>query len=105
MVRATAVCDGTIRTKDLPDSIQKYRAKELQESSESANKAVAAEEWTSLAVVEGRYVAKVLGHTGGNKQAAARLLEVDRKTLDRMAKRHHIDVTQWKRPNGFALGS
>jgi DNA-binding NtrC family response regulator len=48
------------------------------------------EKWVSLAEIEGRYVAKVLDHTGGNKQASARLLEIDRKTLDRMIKRHNI---------------
>ena len=37
-------------------------------------------------------MAKVLAHTRGNKQAAARLLEVDRKTLDRMIKRHNIPM-------------
>ena len=31
-----------------------------------------------------------LNEAGGNKQAAARVLSVDRKTLDRMIKRHHI---------------
>ena len=50
------------------------------------------EEWVSLAEIEGRYVAKVLAHTRGNKQAAARVLRVDRKTLDRMIKRHHIET-------------
>ena len=50
----------------------------------------AGEEWVTLSEIEGRYVARVLKHTGGNKQAAARLLSVDRKTLDRMIKRHHI---------------
>jgi transcriptional regulator of acetoin/glycerol metabolism len=34
----------------------------------------------------------VLEHTRGNKQAAARLLKIDRKTLDRMIKRHNIPV-------------
>ena len=48
------------------------------------------EDWVTLSEIEGRYVARVLTHTGGNKQAAARLLSVDRKTLDRMIKRHHI---------------
>jgi DNA-binding NtrC family response regulator len=48
------------------------------------------EEWVTLSEIEGRYVARVLNHTGGNKQAAARVLSVDRKTLDRMIKRHHI---------------
>jgi DNA-binding NtrC family response regulator len=32
-----------------------------------------------------------LEHTGGNKQAASRVLGVDRKTLDRMIKRHKIE--------------
>jgi DNA-binding NtrC family response regulator len=48
------------------------------------------EEWVTLSEIEGRYVARVLEHTGGNKQAAARVLSVDRKTLDRMIKRHQI---------------
>lgn len=50
----------------------------------------AQEEWIPLSAVEGRYVARVLAHTNGNKQAAARLLEIDRKTLDRMINRHKI---------------
>ncbi len=49
------------------------------------------DDWVPLSVIEGRYVARVLEHTCGNKQAAARVLAVDRKTLDRMIKRHHID--------------
>jgi DNA-binding NtrC family response regulator len=48
------------------------------------------EDWVTLSEIEGRYVARVLNYTGGNKQAAARILSVDRKTLDRMIKRHHI---------------
>lgn len=56
----------------------------------------ASDDWVTLSVIEGRYVARVLEHTGGNKQAAARLLAVDRKTLDRMIKRHHIDSSHVK---------
>jgi transcriptional regulator with GAF, ATPase, and Fis domain len=94
VVRATAICDGTIRVKDLPERIQDYssaRAEELLTQTEGAP-ADAPEEWVPLSIVEGRYVAKVLAHTRGNKQAAARLLEVDRKTLDRMIKRHNIHL-------------
>src|SRR5215213_746644 len=49
------------------------------------------DDWVTLSAIEGRYVARVLEHTRGNKQAAARILAVDRKTLDRMIKRHNID--------------
>ncbi len=98
VVRATAVCDGTIRVKDLPERIQQYRAKLSPGTPEASDAIVAPEEWTKLSVVEGRYVAKVLAHTRGNKQAAARLLEVDRKTLDRMIKRHNIPTRNGARP-------
>jgi DNA-binding NtrC family response regulator len=94
VVRATAICDGTIRLKDLPERVQKYSTAHSEDSKLTNETAAPAEveDWTSLAEVEGRYVAKVLAHTGGNKQAAARLLEIDRKTLDRMIKRHNIPV-------------
>lgn len=48
------------------------------------------DDWVTLSEIEGRYVARVLEHTRGNKQAAARLLSIDRKTLDRMIKRHQL---------------
>jgi DNA-binding NtrC family response regulator len=57
----------------------------------SAHSEPANDEWVTLSEIEGRYVARVLEHTCGNKQAAARVLAVDRKTLDRMIKRHNID--------------
>ena len=53
---------------------------------------LAADEWPALADVEGRYVARVLVRTSGNKQAAARMLGVDRKTLQRMIVRHGLTV-------------
>lgn len=59
--------------------------------------AAAKEEWVPLSEIEGRYVAQVLTHTRGNKQAAARVLSIDRKTLDRMIKRHHIDSVKARR--------
>jgi ActR/RegA family two-component response regulator len=45
-------------------------------------------EWPDLAEFELAYVQTVLHHTDGNKQAAARLLNIDRKTLDRIIKRN-----------------
>ena len=99
VVRAAAMCDGTIRVKDLPERVRSYSQagdnNELREIPSSLP-----EEWTSLSTVEGRYVARVLSHTSGNKQAAARVLEVDRKTLDRMIKRHKIDYDRRGGSNG-----
>lgn len=63
------------------------------------------DDWVTLSVIEGRYVARVLEHTGGNKQAAARVLAVDRKTLDRMIKRHHIDCHHARRSRVKASGN
>ncbi|MGA9998272.1 MAG: sigma-54 dependent transcriptional regulator [Pyrinomonadaceae bacterium] len=95
VVRAAALCDHIVRPEDLP---QRIRAQESAPAPEEAatgaleNKPeTTVEEWPSLAEVEGRYVARVLHHTRGNKQAAARLLQVDRKTLERMIKRHKIE--------------
>ena len=48
--------------------------------------------WPALTEIEGTYVGHVLRHTRGNKQQAARILVVDRKTLDRMIKRHEIKL-------------
>ena len=64
------------------------------DSAQSQTALAADDEWVTLSEIEGRYVARVLDHTCGNKQAAARVLQVDRKTLDRMIKRHHIDAQQ-----------
>lgn len=101
VVRATAICDGTIRIKDLPERVQQYSRMEAQGLSTDDledPKQPIAEEWSPLSVIEGRYVEKVLTYTHGNKQAAARILDVDRKTLDRMIKRHNISLD---RPTSF----
>lgn len=91
VVRAAAMCEGAIRPADLPERIRNYShpLAEINDHVTGAETEVP-EDWVPLAQIEGRYVARVLEHTNGNKQAAARLLAVDRKTLDRMIKRHHI---------------
>lgn len=107
VVRAAAMCNGLIRVQDLPERIRSF-----QKQADAQRKADAdalqvipeIEEWPELAEIEGRYVGRVLRHTRGNKQAAARTLGVDRKTLDRMIKRHNIsfDKTAVNKSNGFA---
>jgi len=92
VVRAAAMCDGVILPKDLPERIRNYHQREDGQPppAPGPEEPPEKEEWLQLAEVEGKYVARVLVHTGGNKQAASRLLGVDRKTLDRMIKRHDI---------------
>src|SRR6267142_2617613 len=90
VVRATAICDGIIRVKDLPERVRDVRQEATAiESTEEKVSETNPQEWPSLAEVEGRYVARVLEHTRGNKQAAARLLGVDRKTVERIVRRQH----------------
>jgi DNA-binding NtrC family response regulator len=94
VVRAVALCDRIVRAEDLPERIrdgsaaspnaQKMHVPPAKEPDE-------AELLLPLSVVERRHVARVLAATGGNKQAAARLLGIDRTTLQRMVKRHQLD--------------
>ena len=87
VVRAVAMCGETIQAADLPQHVRDYPSQQAETAKTNGD-------WVTLSEIEGRYVARVLEYTGGNKQAAARVLAVDRKTLDRMIKRHHIDSQQ-----------
>jgi DNA-binding NtrC family response regulator len=93
VVRAAALCDNTVRPEDLPERIRNFSSAPPPEAEAASHLHVeqGEEEWPPLSEIEGRYVARVLAHTGGNKQAASRLLGIDRKTLQRMIKRHHLD--------------
>ena len=88
VVRAVAMCDGTIRPQDLPERVRNHSGRSTEPVDILTNLPDQPQEWPTLAIIEGRYMERVLAYTGGNKQAAARLLNVDRKTLDRMIKRH-----------------
>lgn len=95
VVRAAALCDSIIRPQDLPERVRAYRegvAPGIETPATEEHAILAADEWPALADVEGRYVARVLARTSGNKQAAARVLGVDRKTLQRMIVRHGLTV-------------
>jgi len=99
------MCDGLIRIQDLPERIRNFRAQaniQLEPGPAGSTASPEKEEWPSLSEIEGRHVARVLAHTRGNKQAASRVLGVDRKTLDRMIKRHNIsfDKGSTHNPNG-----
>jgi DNA-binding NtrC family response regulator len=52
-----------------------------------------AETWPTLTQIETDYIGRVLRHTQGNKQAAARILGIDRTTVIRKITQYQIDVS------------
>src|SRR2546423_4207221 len=93
VVRAVALCGNVVRPEDLPERVRNYRPPQQEEAAPAeTHPPPAGKEWPTLSEIEGRYVARVLSHTGGNKQAAARTLSVDRKTLERKIKRNNINI-------------
>jgi DNA-binding NtrC family response regulator len=89
VVRAATLGGHTVRAEDLPERIRRRGLSENVGAREPGSDPIMeVYGWPALAEVEGRYVARVLQHTGNNKQAAARILKVDRKTLQRMIDRH-----------------
>ena len=112
IIRAVALCDRLVRPEDLPERVREAAAAHERQQhapepaihEEAAPDAAppqpdGAETLVSLSELEGRHIARALAHTGGNKQAAARLLGIDRTTLQRMIKRHGLDGNG-TRPNG-----
>jgi DNA-binding NtrC family response regulator len=97
VMHATALCDQSVRPEDLPEDIRggtaAYNAGGEKSASVEQSSVLSVKEWVSLSVLEGEYVARVLEHTRGNKMAATRLLEIDRKTLDRMLLKHNISIS------------
>ena len=98
IVRATALCDGIVRPEDLPERISNAGNASPGESgeaatatAETASNAESDEHLLSLSEIECRHIRRVLESTQGNKQAAARVLGIDRSTLQRMIKRHNLE--------------
>ena len=92
ILRAASLSDGIIYPEHLPERVSHFGEIASEIDSESAaNGSIfqpsANGNWLTLGEMEEKYVAQTLNHTGGNKQAAARLLNIDRKTLSRIVKR------------------
>jgi DNA-binding NtrC family response regulator len=71
--------EGVITTGDLPPEVA--RAWSVEGGSGMGS---LADDWPALAVLERRYIDRVLSRTGGNKTRAAEVLGIDRRTLNRM---------------------
>jgi DNA-binding NtrC family response regulator len=91
VVRAVALCRGVVHPQDLPEHIRLYEVAS-DASGLEITQTVEPQTWKTLAEVEADHVRRVLAHTKGNKQAAVRLLDIDRKTIERMIKRHGISI-------------
>ena len=91
VLHAASMSDDVIYPEHLPARVRDFTEDLPAESELVPTDEMDKTDWLSLAKMEERYVARVLAHTGGNKQAAARLLNIDRKTLARILKRGEID--------------
>jgi DNA-binding NtrC family response regulator len=93
IVRAAALCDQIVRPEDLPERIRNFFSENApaQVSAAAPTQEGRDEGLLTLAELERRHVERVLAHTGGNKQAASRILGVDRTTLQRMVKRYNLE--------------
>jgi two-component system, NtrC family, response regulator AtoC len=98
IVRATALCDQVVRVEDLPERIRRSFKTANKESATAAQADNAADEvLLSLSEVERRHILRVLQGTGGNKQAASRILGIDRTTLQRKLERYDLEKSDLER--------
>jgi DNA-binding NtrC family response regulator len=96
VMHAAALCDQIVRPEDLPEDIHDgapHLAAGEKAAPAEQNSILSVTDWISLSRLVGEYVTRVLEHTGGNKMAATRILEIDRKTLDRMLVKHKISIS------------
>jgi transcriptional regulator of acetoin/glycerol metabolism len=82
-----------VRPEDLPERVRRTSGDKVREAGEEKIDG-APEEWITLDEAEKRYVSRVLAYTRGNRQAASRILNIDRKTIDRMIRRHKINLDE-----------
>jgi two-component system response regulator AtoC len=86
---AALSASGLIQESDLPPEI-------VEAEGESEGPILAMEGLVSYQEMERRYLVQVLAATQGNKLQAARIMNLDRKTVDRMVRTHEIDVESFK---------
>jgi two-component system, NtrC family, response regulator HydG len=80
---ATLARGDTIGIEDLPERVRADPSGDLEAGTNPTGSGRREDEWETLEALEGRYIRQVLAFTGGNKQRAARILGIGRKTLYR----------------------
>jgi two-component system response regulator HydG len=92
IVRAAALCDQIVRPEDLPDRIRNHWTHSAGKTMPVSHQVHDADHTLlPLSEVERRHILNVLERTSGNKQAAARILGIDRTTLQRKLERYELD--------------
>jgi DNA-binding NtrC family response regulator len=92
VLHAVSMADDAIYPEHLPERVRLSASDPLsgvvtENGGVPADAVMATQDLPTLAEMEVRYVTRVLDHTDGNKQAAARILNIDRKTLSRILAR------------------
>ena len=94
VVRATALCDQVVSPDVLPERVRSFCELARKPAALSRSKDANNDELETLAEVERRHIGRVLARTGGNKQAAARILGIDRTTLQRKLERDNLNAAE-----------
>jgi DNA-binding NtrC family response regulator len=94
VVRAVALCDHVVRAEDLPERVRRRFNPDESGTGRLGSASALDESLLSLATVEQRHIVRVLASTGGNKQAAARILGIDRTTLQRKLERYDLEKSE-----------
>jgi two-component system response regulator AtoC len=92
VLHAVSMCDDIIYPEHLPLRVRSYAGETAALTNVNGSSTKFKREWQTLAEMEVKYIAEVLSSTGGNKQAAARILDIDRKTLTRIVNRSESEV-------------
>jgi DNA-binding NtrC family response regulator len=79
--------EGVVTGSDLPPEVTRAWTTHAAGLGEAG---ALADDWPSVAVLERRYIDRVLARTGGNKTRAADILGIDRRTLNRMFARERV---------------
>ncbi len=87
VLHAVSMCDDIVYPEHLPRRIRDFTDEVAMPTAAADSSATVKNEWMTLDAMEAKYIARVLASTGGNKQAAARILDIDRKTLTRIVNR------------------